>query len=377
MAIQIYTANGNNENCKVLTMKKSYKNWTIIATNKILKSGYVMCRCSCGTEKPVNKYHLRDGKSTSCGKCKNNNLINKRFGKLVVTGFSHVHIRNGQKHSNWWYCKCDCGKEVIRPTASLLKSSTSCNDPKCKFGWGVSAQNRLFATYKKLCAGKRKLSFTITLNQFIKLTSDNCYYCGCSPVSIQKSTHNNGNYQYNGLDRVDNSKGYTIKNVVTCCKYCNSAKSTRTSKEFNEWIKQLIKHHCLSPKWDNTKCWGRVWHRFYDKNLGESLLEVEAGWRCSIHWHEHRWNCFAIIDATIIIETFGPSNNQPSNQPSTITLEPGSSFVVQPLIWHRFRVLQSGRIAEMYWTTDGIPCCIDDIIRYDVGGRDLPNNHSW
>ena len=43
----------------------------------------------------------------------------------------------------------------------------------------------------------------------------------------------------NGLDRVDNNKGYTIDNVVPCCKRCNYAKNNQTPREFKEWVKKV------------------------------------------------------------------------------------------------------------------------------------------
>lgn len=122
-----------------------------------------------------------------------------------------------------------------------------------------------------------------------------------------------------------------------------------------------------SPTWE-SKCWGRVWHRFYDDLLGESLLEVEDGWCCSIHWHQSRWNCFIAIDATLLIETFGPASQTPQPNDKKI-LSAGQSLVVAPGIWHRFCVLKAGRVAELYWTTDGSHCQINDIVRWNEGGR--------
>lgn len=50
----------------------------------------------------------------------------------------------------------------------------------------------------------------------------------------------NGAYTYNGIDRVDNNKGYTITNSVPCCKDCNFAKRDMTHDEFIAWVTRVF-----------------------------------------------------------------------------------------------------------------------------------------
>jgi hypothetical protein len=33
-------------------------------------------------------------------------LVDRRFGRLVVTAFSHIGKKD---HGAWWHCRCDCG----------------------------------------------------------------------------------------------------------------------------------------------------------------------------------------------------------------------------------------------------------------------------
>jgi hypothetical protein len=61
-----------------------------------------------------------------------------------------------------------------------------------------------------------------------------------------KGTRARKGFCYNGLDRVDNGKGYEIDNVVPCCKECNYAKCDRTQKDFVNWVKKCHDH--LSKK---------------------------------------------------------------------------------------------------------------------------------
>lgn len=67
----------------------------------------------------------------------------------------------------------------------------------------------------------------IDFDTFSSLVKGKCYYCG------QVGSNSTG---YNGIDRVDNSKGYIEGNVVSCCKQCNRAKGTESAELFRKYI---------------------------------------------------------------------------------------------------------------------------------------------
>lgn len=46
-------------------------------------------------------------------------------------------------------------------------------------------------------------------------------------------------FKYNGVDRVDNSIGYTDDNCVSCCKICNNSKSALDLSEWKKWIEKV------------------------------------------------------------------------------------------------------------------------------------------
>jgi hypothetical protein len=48
-------------------------------------------------------------------------------------------------------------------------------------------------------------------------------------------------YYYNGLDRIDSSKGYTRDNVEPCCVICNTMKWTLSKKDFLKHIALILK----------------------------------------------------------------------------------------------------------------------------------------
>jgi len=102
--------------------------------------------------------------------------------------------------------------------------------------YSLSSKRRLFRRYNH-DAKNRNLKFNLTFEKFINLVLSNCYYCGSSPSNIVETKKGNGSFVYNGIDRLDNNKGYTNKNCVTCCKICNHAKARLSQQEFVNWLK--------------------------------------------------------------------------------------------------------------------------------------------
>lgn len=74
----------------------------------------------------------------------------------------------------------------------------------------------------KMASKRRGIEFILTLEQYTTIINNECYYC---------SGHFGKVIYGSGLDRLDNSKGYTNDNVVSCCKLCNRLKSDWLSSE--------------------------------------------------------------------------------------------------------------------------------------------------
>jgi hypothetical protein len=95
----------------------------------------------------------------------------------------------------------------------------------------------------------------LTKEQFRELTKSPCYYTGKLPSQITKSAATGrrlkrgvdplpgGIYVYNGVDRVDNHKGYTVENCVPCCKEANQMKMAFGHDEFIALCKEIAARH--------------------------------------------------------------------------------------------------------------------------------------
>ena len=114
------------------------------------------------------------------------------------------------------------------------------------------------------------------------------------------------------------------------------------------------------------KVWGKVAHIF-DLNSSVSLLVVNKGFCSSIHKHEHRWNHFFIISGILKINFFRWVGDLIEPWYNRVILT-GESIKVRPGVVHQFEVVESGRVVEAYWTTDGTEVNLDDIVRYSQGG---------
>jgi len=92
----------------------------------------------------------------------------------------------------------------------------------------LGSARTLLSNYK-IKAKKRGLVWDLTEEKFLELTKMDCHYCGREPSQKVWSRNPKNRYIYNGIDRVDNTKGYSSDNCVACCGDCNHIKSNKLS----------------------------------------------------------------------------------------------------------------------------------------------------
>lgn len=164
-------------------------------------------------------------------------ITGETFGLWYVESFDRL-----DEHRARFNVRCRCGTRRSVLAQSLRKGdSTSCG---CSFRLPQyeASCNGLLRVYKS-GAQRRKLEFSLTVEQFRALTSGLCHYCGGEPSSVFRSPKGyNGAYVYNGIDRLDNCQGYTLGNCVTCCKVCNRMKYVMTPGEFLAQCAKIVNH---------------------------------------------------------------------------------------------------------------------------------------
>jgi len=191
-------------------------------------------------------------------------LTGKRFGKGVVIGEYGVDKNNCRV----WELKCDCGNTFFAITGNLnyrhVKScgcyikeknieSSKAAARKLQLPQGEAAFRSCYGAYKH-GAKVRNIDFEIDIETFKNLTQQPCSYCGQLPSNVYKANKYTGDYIYNGIDRVDSSKGYVKENLCTCCKTCNFAKRTMEKDEFLQWIKRVYNYSIKNDAYVLQEC---------------------------------------------------------------------------------------------------------------------------
>ena len=203
--------------------------------------------CSCGRifTPYVNNYN--SGKVKSCGK----GICHAHFNDITGKTFGYLKVIELIPETLMWKTQCVCGKfKNFYSSILTTKHTKSCGCMSGKM-WsdksykGVEALwNQLYNSYKT-GAKNRNYSFEVSFDQFKDLCSKECNYCGRVGVTnrIRNSTYKTCSLKYNGLDRYDNSRGYELSNIVTCCETCNYAKGEQTFEQFENWLKVLINNN--------------------------------------------------------------------------------------------------------------------------------------
>lgn len=185
------------------------------------------------------------------------NLIGKKFNRLTVLELKSKRVNKSKRTT--FLCKCDCGNEKILDGSQVkcgrIKSCGCLQKEKAslfkKKPNGVSYFNKVKRNYIKH-AKNRNYSFELSDEEIKVLIFGNCYYCGAEPGNeikdfrLNPKFNSSNSLKYNGIDRINNTKNYTINNVVSCCKTCNWQKSNLSYEKFIEHIKQQYEH--LSSK---------------------------------------------------------------------------------------------------------------------------------
>lgn len=218
----------------------------IVVIKKVKNSGTKakwQYKCECGNTGMATGTDLRGKKVLSCGCSHIKNEIGNRYSQLTVIEYDKKRSQ-AQYHGAYWLCKCDCGKTISVNGNSLRQGATkSCGHERNLLS-GESSLRSILRGYK-LGALRRGLIFKLSNEEFKNLTSQNCHYCGDPPYNEKYESKYEENFIYNGIDRVNPLKGYTVENCVPCCRRCNWAKHKSSYADYMSWLDRITKRRFL------------------------------------------------------------------------------------------------------------------------------------
>lgn len=156
--------------------------WTVLGFEGG-RNSLVRVQCQCGHTTRVRLHSLRNGKSQSCG-CIRPPLLPP--GEPGFRALLRDYKRNAREHGRIW-------------------------------------------------------ELSVTRAQ--ELFSGPCVYCGLPPATVKRAgAATQSWFTYNGIDRIDSSRGYVDDNVVSCCPDCNRAKLDMSRDEFLEMVRRIYLH---------------------------------------------------------------------------------------------------------------------------------------
>lgn len=151
--------------------------------------------------------------------------------------------------SKFYLCAHICGGTRKFQLHELEKKKKACKRCEARQSYRQNSETIIigsqYRTYK-WSAKKRGYDFELSKEEFSELVLGNCAYCGTPPINARQINaakrsvwHEGETVMLNGVDRVDNSRGYTLDNVVTACTDCNYAKRDKTTEEFMAWLERI------------------------------------------------------------------------------------------------------------------------------------------
>lgn len=180
-------------------------------------------------------------------------MIGLKFGRLTVL----EQIPQEKYDYKRYVCECQCGnRKTVRMDALKSGRTKSCGCYQSEMASQKNSKiflekslNAIMSSYKG-GAKSKNLEFRLTKSEFKTLIEQNCHYCGLEPrlvdwtrfsaVRKYKPADIQDIYA-NGIDRKDNTAGYTVKNTVPCCSDCNYAKRGKSYEDFLSYLSRIIK----------------------------------------------------------------------------------------------------------------------------------------
>jgi len=233
----------DHEILDIYKKRTPYHNKKTGAQGMFNQSRVVVKCCQCGRVQDVSpSAKLGCTNTLDCSK-RFTDYTGEVFGELTVLEVD-MERTDRVRHRIYWKCKCSCGTIFSRLTHNLVHSKeATCN--KCaRIKQGLKKRlpnhqsyfNKIIAQMTKRIK-KKNLAMDLSYEDCVNLFKSPCIYCNTPYFDAEdpKDVY----FHRSGIDRVDNTKGYTHKNVVPCCDICNKMKLALPKDVFLKHIEKI------------------------------------------------------------------------------------------------------------------------------------------
>lgn len=241
---------GTSKSCGCLFQKKVIegKKYGILTACTKQRGNLWECECLCGNKIIIEGYKLYNEQRKSCGQCNlytwhKDMFSNKKFGMLLITGFSH---EQGKIRSKYYNYLCDCGATGKIISTSIGRSlSCGCYRDKKEFYNEISGTHYGNIRYNALYGRKKEIEFNVTQEYIWDVFIKQNRRCAITntPIFFGKKKKDETTAS---LDRIDSTKGYIEGNVQWVHKNINLMKKTLSDEDFRKWFDETaecyIKH---------------------------------------------------------------------------------------------------------------------------------------
>ena len=181
----------------------------------------------------------------TCHRCLKSN-IKSLDSTIIKDNYVYICSKTLVYHAN-----IKCSNALLRPTEKeqLPKDSKACTNcitnKRPKSEAGTDLVHRFITRYRKrqelrkrstvynlqyrldiIKRNKNGHVFNLTDEQIKHMLKQDCFYCSKKITALN----------YNGIDRIDNNKGYTVKNTRACCWLCNRMKLDKNVCDFIQCV---------------------------------------------------------------------------------------------------------------------------------------------
>lgn len=170
---------------------------------------------------------------------KNRESIYKKHREWVEKNKEHDANYHKEYHKRWYEKNKEKRKAQLKEyqqghkkEAVLSTQKYTAKNKDKVYAYGrmynqtINGKYRLYSS----AAEKRGYEFSLSAQEFGEVISKPCTYCGEESSKM-------------GVDRIDNSIGYTTENSTSCCKMCNYMKNKHSVEDFLTHAKKITQHN--------------------------------------------------------------------------------------------------------------------------------------